>query len=376
MEWIEKQRNVLDFTLSSILRRKGKNIALFTVYTAMVFLLASVMFFTHAIKKEAALVLREAPEIVVQRMQAGRHALMPLAYLEKIRAIRGVSRVEGRLWGYYYDPVVGANYTLLTGRKSLPPGSMVIGNGISRARGVYEGDLMSFRTYSGENAGFKVTEILSAESELVSADLMLVNEEDLRHLFGLPREFVTDLAVTVRNPRELNTIAAKIADLLPDARPIIRDEILRTYEAAFDWRGGIMVVLLAGAVLAFVIFAWDKGSGLSAGERREIGILKAIGWETSDILLMKFWEGAVISLTAFLLGTILAYLHVFFASSILFGPALKGWSVLYPSFKLMPAVDLYQVATLFFLTVVPYIAASILPSWQAATVDPDSIMRT
>ena len=87
---------------------------------------------------------------------------------------------------------------------------------------------------------------------------------------------------------------------MPDTRPIVRDEILRTYDSVFNWRSGILVVILSGAVMAFIIFAWDKASGLSAEERKEIGILKAIGWETSDVILMKFWEGAVISLSSFL----------------------------------------------------------------------------
>ena len=136
-----------------------------------------------------------------------------------------------------------------------------------------------------------------------------------------------------------------------------------------------MVFLLFGALLAFIIFAWDKASGLSLEERREIGILKAVGWETSDVLLMKFWEGLVISLSSFLMGIILAYFHVFFTSSALFAPALKGWSVLYPDFKLTPFIDFSQIAALFFLTVVPYTVATIIPSWRAATIDPDAVMR-
>ena len=90
---------------------------------------------------------------------------------------------------------------------------------------------------------------------------------------------------------------------------------------------------------------------------------------------MKFWEGTVISFSAFLSGILLAYVHVFFTSSVLFEPALKGWAVLYPKFKLVPFIDASQVATLLFLTVVPYTVATIVPSWRAATVDPDSIMR-
>ena len=138
------------------------------------------------------------------------------------------------------------------------------------------------------------------------------------------------------NPEETRTVANKIAALLPASRPILKSEILRTYDSIFDWRGGMMVAILAMAVLAFVIFAWDKATGLSAEERREMGILKSIGWETADILLLKFWEGIAISLTAFLLGILIAYCHVYFFSAGLFAGALKGWSVLYPDFQPAP----------------------------------------
>jgi len=211
---------------------------------------------------------------------------------------------------------------------------------------------------------------------LISSDLILISEEDFGRLFGRSRDYVTDLTLKVKNPRELPTIAVKIAELLPDTRQILRDEILRTYDAVFNWRGGILIVILLGAMLAFIIFAWDKASGLSLEERREIGILKAIGWETSDVILMKFWEGMVVSLSSFLSGVLLAYAHVFFTSSILFEPVLKGWAILYPQFKVVPFIDASQVSVLFFLTVVPYTVATIIPSWRAATIDPDSVMRT
>jgi hypothetical protein len=41
--WIQKQRYLIEMTLSSLLRRKGKFTALIVVYTSIVFLLASVM---------------------------------------------------------------------------------------------------------------------------------------------------------------------------------------------------------------------------------------------------------------------------------------------------------------------------------------------
>jgi lipoprotein-releasing system permease protein len=70
----ERQRHLIDYSAASMARRKGRNLGLLVVYGGMVFLLASVLFYSSALKHEARLLLAEAPEIVVQRMIAGRHA--------------------------------------------------------------------------------------------------------------------------------------------------------------------------------------------------------------------------------------------------------------------------------------------------------------
>ncbi len=376
MHFIRRQRYLVDFTLSSLLRRKGKNLGLLLVYTMIVFLLASVMLFTHALRKEAGIVLQNSPEIILQRIVAGRHAFVPTEYLDRIGKIRGVIRKEGRLWGYFYDPTVKANYTIMVNEdKQLTTTETIIGAGIARTRGLVLGDYLPIRSFDGKTYSFQVKEILDADSELVSADLVFLSEKAYRKTFGVPDDVYTDLVLAVKNPREVRKIAEKLSLKFPDTRPILREEVLRTYDSIFSWRQGIVFVLLVGAILAFVIFAWDKASGLSAEEKREIGILKAIGWETGDVLRMKFWEGAIISLSAFFLGYIGAYVHVFYGSAFLFEPVLKGWSVLYPSFTPVPFVDGLQVATLFFFTVFPYIVATIVPIWQVSITDPDAVMR-
>ena len=91
---------------------------------------------------------------------------------------------------------------------------------------------------------------------------------------------------------------------------------------------------------------------------------------------MKFWEGLSVSMCSFLMGILLAYGHIFLSAATLFKPALKGWSTLYPDFQLTPFISAYQVAILFFFTVLPYTVATIIPSWRAATTDPDLIIRT
>ena len=373
---LRRQRYLLDYSLSSLARRPGKHLALLLVYSLVVFLLASTLLFTQSLRREAALILADAPELIVQRLVAGRHDLMPADYLDRLGQLRGVSDAYGRLWGYFYDPAVKANYTLLVPRQEPPvPGEVRLGAGVARTRGLGVGDYLSLRSARGEPFSFRIAGLLEAETELVSSDLLLLNAEDFRRFFDFPADRFTDLVLRVRNPSEVRKVAEKIALALPDTRPILRDEILRTYDALFGWRQGLIIVLLGGALLAFVIFAFDRAAGLSAEERREIGILKAIGWETGDVLRMKFWEGAALSLTAFLAGYLLAYAHVFFFAAALFAPVLKGWAVLYPDFRPLPFVDGLQVATLFFFTVFPYTVATIVPIWRAAITDPDQVMR-
>lgn len=374
--WLEKQRHLIDFTLASLARRKTKNIGLLLAYTLLVFVLASLTLFSNALRTEAQYVLAGSPEVIVQRMVAGRHDLIPPGYLDKVGRIRGVQKKEGRLWGYYYDSVLNANYTFMARPAAeVPDGQIMVGEALARERGLAAHNTISFRSYSGKLFTFEVAAVLSPDSELLSADLVLLSESDFRSFFEYPAGHYTDIALSVANPQEVRNIAAKLTAALPDSRPILREEVLRTYQSVFDWREGIMLTVLAGAILAFAILAWEKASGLSAEEKCEIGILKAIGWETGDVIRMKVWEGLLISLTAFLVGFLAAYVHVFHFGAAIFEPVLMGWSVLYPKFVLLPTVDGLQLATLFFFSVFPYTAAVLVPIWRAAITDPDSVMR-
>jgi hypothetical protein len=159
-------------------------------------------------------VLAGSPEVILQRMVAGRHDLIPPGYLDKIGRIRGVQKKEGRLWGYYYDPVVNANYTFMARpAEEVASGTIMVGATLARARGLAAGNVISFRSYSGKLFAFKVASVLSPDSELLSADLVLLSEADFRAFFEYPAGHYTDIALSVANPLEVRNIAAKLASL-------------------------------------------------------------------------------------------------------------------------------------------------------------------
>jgi lipoprotein-releasing system permease protein len=379
---------ILEYALSSLIRRKHKNLSIIVVYSFIITILASILFLTHSLKTEASHILQEAPDLIVQKVSAGRHDLIPTAFVETIQGIPGVGKVKPRYWGYYYDAITRSNFTLQSIDSGLPGldlldgkwpsgrGECVVGAGVSQIRNVGIGDELILIDSRNMGVIFNVAGVFSSESNLLTNDLIVFGKEDLLDFFGFSIDKATDISVQVYNEDEVSNVAGKIKRLLPETRPIEKSEIIRTYDAVFNWRSGIMLTIFFSALIAFCILAWDKATGISGDEKQEIGILKAIGWDTADILELKFWEGLAISMTSLLIGLILAFVHVFFLGASILAPIIKGWSVLFPEFRFIPYIDLYQVFVIGLLTITPYVASTLIPSWKAAITDPENVMRT
>ncbi|OIP50602.1 MAG: ABC transporter permease [Deltaproteobacteria bacterium CG23_combo_of_CG06-09_8_20_14_all_60_8] len=390
---LERQINFLDYTLSSLWRKRYKNLAVVVVFAVVIFLLASFQLVSNGLLERAQTALVMAPEILIQKMTAGRQESIPIAYAERLHDIFGIRQVVPRVWGYYFDEVTLANYTVIgrdqvgggtddqlaqvlsEGRLPTAANETVLGQAVFRTKGLQEQRIFSLFRPDLSLKTLTVTGLFKKESNLLTDDLIVLSLADARDLFGLPDGLASDLMVTVANPREISTVAKKISEALPGTRVLTRPQIEKTYHMIFGWRSGFASVCLLAALAAFFIFAWDKASGLAPDEKREIAILKILGWQTADVLVVRFWEGAVISLAAYLLGCTAAYIHVVFFGSTLFLPVLAGWSVIRPDLHLLPAIHLADLLLLFCLTVMPYLTATVVPAWRCASLPSDTALQ-
>jgi lipoprotein-releasing system permease protein len=382
-----KHLKIIDYALSSIVRRKYKSLAIIIAFTSVVTALASVLLFTKSMKLEASYLLNSAPDLIVQRTIGGRHDFIPTAYAEKIKKIPGIGEVKPRYWGYYYDALTDANYTvqgtdgeietlkLLDGRLPRRSEECAVGAGVAVLKKTGPGGELILIDSSNTGVLYEVVGVFETDSSMLTNDLIVFTNDTVVKFFGFPPDRATDLSVTVYNKNELQTAATKIKRLFPDTRPITKSELVRTYDMVFNWRSGMMLTVFSAAVISFCILAWDKATGISADEKQEIGILKAIGWDTSEVLALKFWEGFIIAMTSYCIGIIAGFLHVYVFNAVLLAPVMKGWSVLFPDFHLTPQLDPYLVFTIGFLTITPYVASTVIPAWKAAITDPETIMR-
>jgi lipoprotein-releasing system permease protein len=385
---------LLDFTVYSLLRRKWKILFLMLLFSYLVFLFSSVLLLTGAIKNEAKRGVGALPDITIQRLAAGRQVPIPMSYEERLDGVFGIERIEPRIWGYYFVASTQANYTIIgydserdtwkglgqivvPGRDGwkLAEGEAILGEGILKDRYLRPGLRLALDTPALSARSFETVGVFRGVTNLHTYDVILLNPKDAREVLGVEAGFVTDFGVYVSNKNEVTTVAKKITQILPGTRVVIKNQLARTYDMVYSWRSGFALIALLGCLLAFAMMVWERASGLSAEEKREIGILKATGWDTSDILIMKSWEGLGISLISFLVGIIVSYVYTFLLGAPLLKSLIVGWSVLYPPFSFTPSVSADQILVLLSLTVVPYLIATVVPSWRAAVIDPDTVIR-
>jgi ABC-type lipoprotein release transport system permease subunit len=382
-------RASLVYALGAMRRRAGRNAAIVIGLAVVVLAFATVLFASEGLRSTTQRYAAEAPSLTVERLVAGRAALVDVADAARLEAIPGVRAVDPRVWGYFYLGALEANVTVVSatdvhelgvGTDVLGDDEAIFGASVARVLGVRAGDRIAVAA-TGVSDGvpvprfLRVRGVLERESSLLAGDLVVVNAATARVLLGVPDASATDFAVDVFPPEESGVVSAAIVDAIPGARVVDRESLGRSFELTFDARAGMLAATLVPALLALLLLAWERLTGLSDEERREIGVLKAIGWSTSDVLRARLTEAGLVALVGATLGLVLAYVHAFVLGAPLLAPALFGWSNLRPEWALVPATDPAELFVLIAAIVVPFAGISVVPAWRAANVDPDRLLR-
>jgi len=385
---------LIEFAINSILREKTKNLFIFIVFTMLIFLLSSIFLITASLQKELNITADSLPDIILQKMNAGRVSDIDINRVDKILEINGVNNSVSRVWGYYYFENAGINFSVVgidqfetQYKKSLESITlkhdfseledfMVVGSGVKKVlEKNYYKDYFNFIKPDGTFKKIQIKAIFDSATNLESNDVILVSKDTAYDIFGINENKATDIVVNVSNKKEVATIAYKIKMLFPDTRVITKEDLKISYTNIFNYKSGMFLSLFIISLFTFFMIIYDKSSSLSSSAKREIGILKALGWKTDDILKEKFYESFLISFTAYIVGIGISFIYVYIFQAPFLRDIFMGYSVLKPQFNLIFAYDLKIFAMIFFLSIPIYISATIFPSWRASIVDADEVIR-
>jgi len=373
---------LFEYAIGSLLRQRSKNIFITIILSLLTFLLTSVFFITSSIRYELNQTVEALPEIIVAQTVGGKHYDIDVSKVDSILSITGVNSANPRVWGYYYFKNAGVNFSLVGIGEFENDYKEELENGLMLGLGAkevlinsYFEEYFNFILSDGSLLKLDIKGSFDADTELESNDMILMSKDNLRKIFDMPEDKATDIVVSVSNPDEVQTVASKIQLLLPNTRIITKNDLKISYQNIFDYKGGVFLALFIISLFTFFIIIYDKASGLTSEQTREIGILKAVGFKIDDILKEKFYEGIIISLFAYVSGVILAFAFVYIFNAPLLQDIFTGYSELKTSFSLPFIFDTQTLVIVFFLSVPIYIAATIIPSWRVATMDAEEVMR-
>lgn len=387
---------LLEYALLSVRRRAGKHMFVFLTFTILIAAVLSVFTVAEALKKEAGYSLGNLPDITVQKITGGRQQYIPAVSAEEITLLPGVVSAVPRIWGLYrfeylntnltivgldiFDPFLSKTMSDITDTidvKELRKGGvMFTGEKLNETiKSIYGSSEFSFQKPDGEYITLKTAGTFKTASGMLSADTVITDTETAAHILGIPPEYAADIAVNISNPQEISTAAEKISNLNPSFKVTTSEIIKASYQNMFDYKSGLFLLFFTACILTFAVTVFDRLSGISGEEKRETAILKAIGWDTGDVLRVRLYESAVITLTAFPAAVVISLAYVYLMQA----PGLKtvfiGHSYLRPDFIIPFSFDLSVLAAVFFVTVPVYTASVIIPSWRAASSDPGEVIR-
>jgi len=167
--------------------------------------------------------------------------------------------------------------------------------------------------------------------------------------------------IRISDPRKVDTISEELTRRWVGATPITASDLAAaTSEVITIGEETAWNISIALAVVAVLFTVRSQLANVSE-RKREIGILKAIGWSKSDVVSQIFIESALQGAIGGLVGCVVGY-----------GVAWYFLSIMDGIFVVEPIV----LTAGFGVALISGLAAGFYPSWRAAKLAPAEALRT
>ncbi|MFW2557418.1 ABC transporter permease [Aliarcobacter butzleri] len=385
-----------NFIFLLLVKHKSKHFAIFLISIFIVFLTSSILFIKNSLQKEISDALENQSDFIVQKTISNKIKDIDTSLIDEFYEINGVSKVTQRVYGqYYFMPenvyftIIGIDFfeettnqdlkellNFLNISKFLEKDSMIIGNGVKKVLDKYAYfDSYDFKLENENSKNIKIFKDLPKEANLIANDLIIMDINIAKKILDIKPDFATDIVLDVPNPLERQNVKEQILLKESNIRILQKDELKKEYKNMFNYKGGIFLILFIVVIFTFILVLYQRYSMISSNDKREIGILKAVGWSIKDIIKLKIIENFIVAFMAFIIGVIFAYIFVF----ILQAPILKnifiGFSNIKNDFILNQNIKISNLITLFLFFMVPFLSAVLIPVWKIAVIDATKSMK-
>jgi ABC-type lipoprotein release transport system permease subunit len=244
------------------------------------------------------------------------------------------------------------------------PGQAIIGPGV--AAGGFA-DILPLQ--GALRSTFRVIGRLPDKTGLFTQDLVLLNAQDARQLISLPDGYASDLAVEVFHEEEQDAILADLAAAFPwPVRCVTRRQSAAMY-AGLSNRGSTLNTLAAIPAVLAVCLLVAVNIRKSMGRQSDLGIMKAMGWTTGDIVRLQLYRALAVGLPSAAIGACLAYFLVCRPGTQWLGTIFLDWETMPPRLYLAPEGAITVLLEVVGFVLAPVIGSALAPAARAATAD-------
>jgi hypothetical protein len=233
-----------------------------------------------------------------------------------------------------------------------------------------------FLTLTGQStATLKVVGRSDAMTGIAEPNIVLLHIDDARDLLGVPDGYASDLAIEVFNPAEESAILPDLTAAFPwTVRITTRTESAGIYAAGLARMGGMAVAFLVPALLALCLLVAVTVRD-RFGRRFEIGLLKALGWTTGDIVRLQVSRALLIGIPGAAGGIMLALLLVFWPNANWPARLCPEWQALSSRLSFSPGDAGLILLEVTGLVVLPFLATTIGTVLRCAIADPEEMLE-
>ncbi len=385
-----------NFLFLSLHRNRGRHLAVMLMATLVITLLCSVMFLASAIRRDVGYTLDRQADVIVQKIRGGKSVDIPTDWAMEFAEIPGVRAAVPRVFGRYFHEPNGRYFTIvgidvfdsqssenlqelmdgLDLKAFLAGSNMIVGHGVRDFldQNHYDGSY-DFITPQQQRVAVNITDSFPENSDLFTNDMVVMEIDLARRILGVDPGEATDIVLLVPNELEGDSVMYKLIQQRFDIRVIQKKEIATAFDNLFNYQGGVFLLLYLTVLVTFVLILYQRHSMITGPDRRQIGILRAVGWGIKDVISLKVWENAVVAFSAFMVGVIFSYFYVFFWGAPGLSAVFLGYGNLPVNFVLSRGIDPGLLSLLFLFFMVPFIASVLIPVWRVAITDPVEAMK-
>jgi ABC-type lipoprotein release transport system permease subunit len=383
------------FLTLQLFKERSKHLSVIVISVMILFLLSSTLFISSSIRFSLEQTLKVQPDFVVSRTLGGEAVPTPLIWSDELLDIHGISRVSPRVYGRYFFEakeksflIVGVDFFEDQGHDDLQKlidhtdikaflngNNMLVGEGVKDyLHAHFYKDTYNFLTPKGIFEKVKIFETLPVQANLIANEMMIMPIDLARKILGYSDEEVTDITFNVPNPDEWYMISDKVSALHYDLHIVSKSDVENSYENLYNYKGGFFLILFLMVLSTFALILYQRYSMVYSSERRQIGLLRALGWSINDVLKLKFTETLLVVLISFITGLFISYMYVFVLGAPLLKEIFLGGQNLQNTLSFVPVLDYSVLTSIFLLYALPFIAAVLIPVWRVSVTDPKEAM--